>query len=263
MTATTTRLTCSLRKGQVSGAEPPHDCQRERSYQRPHLEALADKLEDTIYFVVRRGDFAVCYARAEGAFPIKTLTLRVGDRRPLGVGSSSLAIAAALSDDEVQRLLRDQRAEREPFRFTDASKSWPRSNGNYLICSRICERCAAGAWPPGRCQAPPILRVSFPRRNPAAPCPKTPPLPPWTMMRLVEHHGCWDLLFRRFPANYIRVMPNPDRWLRANPSRRFRSQVELASDVTSPAFPQRRDCHSPDTHLAGCRAPTAFAPCLA
>ncbi len=86
---------------------------------RPHLEALAEKLEDTIYFVVRRGDFAVCYGRAEGAFPIKTLTLRVGDRRPLGVGSSSLAIASALSDDEVQRLLRDQRAEREPFGFTD------------------------------------------------------------------------------------------------------------------------------------------------
>lgn len=86
---------------------------------QPHLEALAQKLEDTIYFVIRRGDFAVCYGRAEGAFPIKTLTLRVGDRRPLGVGSSSLAIAFNLSDDELQRLLRDQRAEREPFGFTD------------------------------------------------------------------------------------------------------------------------------------------------
>lgn len=86
---------------------------------QPHLEHLAQKLEDTIYFVVRRGDFAVCYARAEGAFPIKTLTLKVGDRRPLGVGSSSLAIAAALSDDEVQRLLREQGADREQFRFTD------------------------------------------------------------------------------------------------------------------------------------------------
>ena len=88
MTATTTGLTCSLRKGQVSGAEPPHDCQRKRSYQRPHLEALADKLEDTIYFVVRRGDFAVCYARAEGAFPIKTLTLRVG-AAPVGASADA------------------------------------------------------------------------------------------------------------------------------------------------------------------------------
>ncbi|MGF6440725.1 IclR family transcriptional regulator [Paraburkholderia youngii] len=87
---------------------------------KSHLDALAEKLEDTIYFVVRRGDFAVCYGRAEGAYPIKTLTLRVGDRRPLGVGSSSLAIAAALPDNEVQRLLRDQSAEREAFRFTDA-----------------------------------------------------------------------------------------------------------------------------------------------
>ncbi|MFK4441861.1 DNA-binding IclR family transcriptional regulator [Caballeronia udeis] len=86
---------------------------------RPYLESLAAALEDTIYFVIRRGDYAVCYGRAEGAFPIKTLTLSVGDRRPLGVGSASLAIAAGLADEEVERLVREQSREREKFRFGD------------------------------------------------------------------------------------------------------------------------------------------------
>jgi DNA-binding IclR family transcriptional regulator len=86
---------------------------------KPHLRRLADKLTDTIYFLVRRGDEAICYGRAEGSFPIKTLTLNVGDRRPLGVGSGPLGIAAFLPDTEVERLIAQHSAAREKFRFSD------------------------------------------------------------------------------------------------------------------------------------------------
>ncbi|MDR3399413.1 MAG: IclR family transcriptional regulator [Pandoraea sp.] len=86
---------------------------------KPYLESLASAFEDTIYFLIRRGDYAVCYGRAEGVFPIKTLTLSVGDRRPLGVGSGSLAIAAGLQDEEVERLVQEQSPIREKFRFSD------------------------------------------------------------------------------------------------------------------------------------------------
>jgi DNA-binding IclR family transcriptional regulator len=86
---------------------------------KPHLRRLADELADTIYFFVRRGDEAICYGRAEGSFPIKTLTLNVGDRRPLGVGAGPLAIAAFLPNAEVNRLIREHSAAREKFRFSD------------------------------------------------------------------------------------------------------------------------------------------------
>ena len=71
----------------------------------PLLRTLAGELEDTIYFHQRRGDDMICLGRAEGAFPVKTLTLMVGDRRPLGVGSGSLAIAAHLADAELEAIV--------------------------------------------------------------------------------------------------------------------------------------------------------------
>ncbi|MFC6018018.1 IclR family transcriptional regulator [Plantactinospora solaniradicis] len=74
----------------------------------PHLRALAVELHDTVYFYQRRDDHAICLGRAEGDFPIKTLTLNIGDRRPLGAGSGSLAIVAYLPDEEIQRLTTEQ-----------------------------------------------------------------------------------------------------------------------------------------------------------
>lgn len=86
---------------------------------RPYIEALADELADTIYFSIRRGDESICFGRAEGSYPIKTLTLDVGARRPLGVGGGSLAIAAFQNDAEVARLTREHTAARLEFRYTD------------------------------------------------------------------------------------------------------------------------------------------------
>lgn len=72
---------------------------------KPYLRRLAASSGDTVYFSVRRGDESVCYGRAEGSYPIKTLTLNVGDRRPLGVGGGSMAILAFLDAREIERVL--------------------------------------------------------------------------------------------------------------------------------------------------------------
>lgn len=72
---------------------------------QPHMRRLADRTADTVYLTLRAGDEAVCLAREEGAFPIKTLTLKVGDRRPLGVGAGPLAMMLPLDDEETARLL--------------------------------------------------------------------------------------------------------------------------------------------------------------
>jgi DNA-binding IclR family transcriptional regulator len=73
---------------------------------RPALERLAAVTGDTAFASVREGTAAVCVARAVGDFPIRTLTLDIGDRRPLGVGAGSLALLAALPDDEINAISR-------------------------------------------------------------------------------------------------------------------------------------------------------------
>jgi DNA-binding IclR family transcriptional regulator len=83
----------------------------------PALVRLCDKTQDTVYLTSRAGDEAVCVYRREGAFPIKALTLDVGDRRPLGVGTGSLALLAFLPDPEIERLLQEQKDARAPYMF--------------------------------------------------------------------------------------------------------------------------------------------------
>ena len=69
------------------------------------LEQLASETADTVFAYVPEGPAAVCIGRATGSFPIRTLTLDVGDRRPLGVGAGSLALLAAMPADEIDKVL--------------------------------------------------------------------------------------------------------------------------------------------------------------
>lgn len=71
----------------------------------PALQRLCEKTQDTIYLAIRVGDEAVYLDRREGTFPIKTLTVNVGDRRPLGVGAAPLALLAFLPDEEREELV--------------------------------------------------------------------------------------------------------------------------------------------------------------
>lgn len=68
---------------------------------RPMMIRLARRTEDTVYLVVRNGDYAHCVHYEEGAFPIKALVLKVGGLRLLGVGSAGTALMATLSDGEL------------------------------------------------------------------------------------------------------------------------------------------------------------------
>ncbi len=71
----------------------------------PSLVRIAEKTGDTVFLTVRSGYDSVCIDRKEGAFPIKTLTLEVGTRRPLGVGAGGIALLMKLSDNEVNEIL--------------------------------------------------------------------------------------------------------------------------------------------------------------
>lgn len=72
---------------------------------QPCLERIAGETGDAALVCTRSGDEVVYLARCEGDYPIKALTLNVGDRRPLGVSSGSLAILSFLEESERKRIL--------------------------------------------------------------------------------------------------------------------------------------------------------------
>jgi len=81
----------------------------------PSMDMLAKATEDTVYLVVRSGFDAVCLHRREGSFPIRTLVLDVGSRRPLGVGAGGLAILAAIGEEERAEIIVRVAPSLQPF----------------------------------------------------------------------------------------------------------------------------------------------------
>jgi DNA-binding IclR family transcriptional regulator len=71
---------------------------------RPFMQRLARKTEDTVFLVVRNGDYAHCVHHEEGAYPVKTLVLVVGGFRVLGIGTAGVTLLSHLPDDEIDRL---------------------------------------------------------------------------------------------------------------------------------------------------------------
>ncbi len=71
------------------------------------MTSLANKLGDTAYLFLRSGSEAVCLDRLSGPSPIRVVSLRIGSRRPLGLGSGGLAILTGLAEDERENVLRD------------------------------------------------------------------------------------------------------------------------------------------------------------
>lgn len=70
------------------------------------LHALSEHTQDTVFLLQRSGWDAVCVARFEGTYPIKTLTMGVGERHPLGVGAGGMAILASLDDSQINDIVK-------------------------------------------------------------------------------------------------------------------------------------------------------------
>jgi len=83
---------------------------------RPLMIRLARRTEDTVYVVVRNGDYAHCIHYEEGTFPIKALVLQIDGLRLLGVGSAGTALLSTLSDAEIREFHRRQQKELPPSR---------------------------------------------------------------------------------------------------------------------------------------------------
>ncbi|MGD8564587.1 MAG: IclR family transcriptional regulator [Desulfarculaceae bacterium] len=73
---------------------------------RPLLEKIAGQTGDTVFLLVRSGLDMLCIDRVSGEYPIRTILVDVGARRPLGIGAGSLSLIAFLPDDEFEAVLR-------------------------------------------------------------------------------------------------------------------------------------------------------------
>lgn len=71
----------------------------------PSLDRIEAETHDTIYLLRRVGDDALCVARRDGSYPIKSLVMEVGKSYPLGVGGGALALLASLAEDETKDVL--------------------------------------------------------------------------------------------------------------------------------------------------------------
>lgn len=65
----------------------------------PALKKIAEQTQDTVFLLIRLGNDALCADVIEGEYPIRTMLVDVGSRRPLGIGAGSLALIA-FSDSE-------------------------------------------------------------------------------------------------------------------------------------------------------------------
>lgn len=72
----------------------------------PFVERIAQHTGDIAFLTLRSGLDGVCVDRQVGADPIRTLTIDIGSRRPLGVGLGSIAILGALAAEEREAVMR-------------------------------------------------------------------------------------------------------------------------------------------------------------
>lgn len=89
----------------------------------PAMQEVARASEDTVFLIVRNGDFAHCLHLEQGTFPIRTVTQHVGGMRLLGLGTAGLAVLATLPDAEIDAIYRRHRDEYERHGLTNARLS--------------------------------------------------------------------------------------------------------------------------------------------
>ncbi|MES2974590.1 MAG: IclR family transcriptional regulator [Pseudomonadota bacterium] len=71
---------------------------------RPLMQRLGRQTGDTVYLLVRSGDFALCLHREEGSYPIKAFMMDKGMRRPLGISAGGVAILALMPEEDVPQV---------------------------------------------------------------------------------------------------------------------------------------------------------------
>jgi DNA-binding IclR family transcriptional regulator len=136
-----------------------------RQLYRPIVSQLARESGDTAYLIVRSGSEAVCVDRRQGSSPIRVITLKIGSRRPLGLGAGGLAIIAALPDDELEDVIHAVAPDLDSNWGTSESElremvARVRRDGYTLIHNRVFQGVSALGRPIRDSRGRPIAAVS-------------------------------------------------------------------------------------------------------
>lgn len=91
---------------------------------RPMLQDLAERIGDTAYLMMRRGDEVICLAHAEGASPIRAYVIEVGEIRPITASLAGICMLAESPDDEVEKVI--SRTAQATSRFGDSTPTYVR-----------------------------------------------------------------------------------------------------------------------------------------
>lgn len=80
---------------------------------RPVMLNVARRTQDSVFLIIRNGDFAHCLHVQTGASPLPAHSLMTGQMRLLGQGTASLALAATLRDRELDQIHQRRRLDYE------------------------------------------------------------------------------------------------------------------------------------------------------
>lgn len=72
---------------------------------RVAMERIANRTQDTVFLLVRSGNDVLCIDVVQGKYPVRTVVVDVGARRPLGIGAGSLALIAFLPEEEFEEVV--------------------------------------------------------------------------------------------------------------------------------------------------------------
>jgi DNA-binding IclR family transcriptional regulator len=119
---------------------------------RPSLIKLAAQTGDTVLFGTRTGVEVVYLDREVGDFPIQANYLRVGSRRPLGVGAGGMALLAWLNEREAEAVMpaiarRLQRYPRITLPYIRGEIAAARTRGAAMMLDLIVDRMGGIAAP--------------------------------------------------------------------------------------------------------------------
>lgn len=82
------------------------------------LKRISDATEECVFLMRRTGNVGVCIAIQEGSFPVRSFVMRVGTRRPLGIGGTSVAILSGLPPKEAEQVIQQNAGEYGAYNLT-------------------------------------------------------------------------------------------------------------------------------------------------
>ncbi len=84
------------------------------------LDRIAAASGDSAYLNCRSGFDALCLDKREGRHPLQAKPFAIGNRRPLGVGATALAVLASMPADEVDVILEANATRYRRYGMTEA-----------------------------------------------------------------------------------------------------------------------------------------------